>query len=520
MPFSHTFLLFFRVPLQINQKNLDSENARAAIAALIYVFRLLLLSYLHRNIPDLKFDNISVDTENFHVFTTINNHTAFSVLSMTQKLCKTIAENSYGLPNFVWNSSFGDLDIHEGKVNGKTVSLSMLKLLCKNLLKDIKSSMESFFEGFNHTNLMLQHFKESVQNSNPKYCFMADLASNSVLRKSNEIWLAKVAADVLMPDGSVKFIEAKRFIRKSAELLNLMLVYVHVTSGQPARATELATYIIKNTTSRERTVKQMSDSNVVLHQQYSKHSQITATNVNILRFLDPTFALLFNKYLAFIRPTLYFLIGKIPLSTAGQETPYDILKRSQAYSTYLWVSNGSSMDDYEIRRRFASIFGKYTQSDISFGEYRHAAIAFMNAHLKYKIIDHAEDFDEQAGHSTTTASKHYARTDFSFGGESQAQYEKQLMLCQKWWHLLGIVESTNQEQLTQLGSNPNNPITVSDSIQFLQQSSLLSKQVIGLAQCKYIFKPFKLYQDIKYINAYLINSEEYVIKSYNAGFCQ
>lgn len=95
--------------------------------------------------------------------------------------------------------------------------------------------------------------------------------------------------------------ELSLWAEKVAEFVNALLVLVHLTSGQPARATELREYMLTNSRSGLRNVFICQDTFMIV-QQYSKTSSLTGHDSAIARFLPKPVAKLLLNYLCLVKP--------------------------------------------------------------------------------------------------------------------------------------------------------------------------------------------------------------------------
>jgi len=482
---NYTFPAVFYVLLYCFKEssgNLESGSARRAIAGLFYIFRLVSLEYLS-NEEDFPKDN-DFDQSQFEEFLKLSRpHTPFAALAMTQKLCVTIAKQTSHIPNFFWDSNMGEIDNTSGRIGGQRVTLSMLRTGLGGLKKDIEREFVSILAGFTgHSVLQLRHFRENAQKTSSYYNFVLEpdnVMLRSVIQNFNNHMFPK-----LYPNGILDTVAAKSFLSKCNNLQKLFLVYIHMTSGQPARATELELYTIINTEHRGRTIKQMEDFNIVLHQSYGKVDQLKIADSNTLRFLDPSFGLLFNKYLALMRNIECSLIGKIQFSS--NETEEDVKKRIATYSTYLWVSRGSRLDSNELGRIFQNVLLDKFQFKVTIGQYRHVHIAFMNEHLKLKIDDFSEDFDEQAGHSSETADQHYARTNFHLDQETRNSYQIKLKTSFKWMKFLEVLPNMMPDAFHPTLEYNLAVTQISSEGEYLRATAGAVQQAVSLSHCKYI----------------------------------
>jgi len=476
---NHSFPAVFYILLSCFREtsgNLESLAARHAIAGVLYCYRLLMLELMAG--LDLN------EQRGYNEFFVLSRYTPFSALLMTQKLCAAIAKQTSHIPNFFWDCVLGQIDNTSGRIAGQRVTLSMLQTGLQSLRGGIEKEFASIIAGFkDHNKLQLHHFREDPRSSSENYNFKLD-SRNKLLVETINNFMGHIYPK-LFRNGSLIASAGKTFLSKCVNLRKLMLVYIHMTSGQPARATELEMYTIVNTRERGRTVKQMEDYNIILHQTYGKVDQIRTSDTSTLRFLDPQFGLLFNKYLALVRSVESLIIGMIKLR--DDEVDEDVQKRIVIYETYLWVSRGGRQDSNEIRRAFQNTFQKIFNINLSFSQYRHVHIAFMNEHLKCKIDDYSEDFDEQAGHSSEVADQYYARSNFTVDHESRKSYVIKLILSFKWMALLKILPGVipNSFQPT---SEYNYAVTqIASQTEYLRSTAGAVQQAVSLSHCKYYF---------------------------------
>lgn len=82
--------------------------------------------------------------------------------------------------------------------------------------------------------------------------------------------------------------EVRRYLSQHSALMEDILFLVHLTSGMPGRATELATYTIANGASAGRAVIK-SGKRICLSAQYSKTGNLGRSTEPVARYLDEDF---------------------------------------------------------------------------------------------------------------------------------------------------------------------------------------------------------------------------------------
>jgi hypothetical protein len=83
--------------------------------------------------------------------------------------------------------------------------------------------------------------------------------------------------------------------------MDSLMICMHLTYGQPARATELCSLLYKNHQNAPRHVYWTLQT-MMLVTQYHKSRSMTQMNKLIVRFFPGQLALLFKTYLAVVRP--------------------------------------------------------------------------------------------------------------------------------------------------------------------------------------------------------------------------
>lgn len=95
--------------------------------------------------------------------------------------------------------------------------------------------------------------------------------------------------------------DARNYIKKCSELLESLLCLCHLSSGQPARATELASMMLRNTATAVRSFY-IYQGKVLLMPSYNKTNSMLQSDRPIARFLPEDLGQLFVLYLSVVRP--------------------------------------------------------------------------------------------------------------------------------------------------------------------------------------------------------------------------
>jgi hypothetical protein len=254
--------------------------------------------------------------------------------------------------------------------------------------------------------------------------------------------------DAYYEPGRIRNAAASEYLRLANSLLEILFTLIHLTAGQPARATELVTTRIKNFGAERRSLfvtngtpftlffplspqiptqanKRIKQTNkqtnkilfflsstlggIMLDILYNKTQALTAFAPMIMRFLPAICSKLLFLYLTYIRPVEVFFIAAIADNQAQINA-----------SNYLLCSEGKRWTAEKAR----NVFCRVTGFGILWSEYRHVAIAFMR-HMN--VPSNLKDYlpvDEQSGHGQETAERVYGiatsdshtRTDLTMRG--------------------------------------------------------------------------------------------------------
>jgi hypothetical protein len=166
-------------------------------------------------------------------------------------------------------------------------------------------------------------------------------------------------------NGSIFFntIWAQDYLEKVNEVNRLLLVLVHILSGLPGRATELATLRLRQAPGSQRNVfvETCSEGAFLMFRGVWGKSNWTGKTPDLVRYLDEHTSNLTLRFIFFIRPFAH----AIAASSRSQ-------RYSGAYLDYLFVWEGRSMTATVIRRIFSDYLSKFNLV-LSFAEYRHIA---------------------------------------------------------------------------------------------------------------------------------------------------
>lgn len=224
--------------------------------------------------------------------------------------------------------------------------------------------------------------------------------------------------------------EAKKYLARVDAFLERLLLLVHLTSGQPARGTELVGLRYKNTMSSHLRDVFIEAGAVTMVTAYHKGYSITGSTKIIHRYLPREVGELMIYYLWLVRP-FWQRLEKLALYQTEEPSPYIWSKKQGTWDS----KRLGDVLDREFRARLG------TPANIAM--YRHAAIAISRKFLDCGGFKRDYDVDEkkadlQAAHSSWTASSIYARGIEEAAGHVQLRRAEFRKVSRQWHEFLGF----------------------------------------------------------------------------------
>jgi hypothetical protein len=152
----------------------------------------------------------------------------------------------------------------------------------------------------------------------------------------------------------------RKLVRLHDDFMEHLLILIHTSSGLPARASELASYTVKNGPSTRRTLMWFKKQ-IMFLPCYSKSDQLQRMPRNVGRCMDDAGSDLVLHLVLVIRPLLSFIASKID----KDRTIY-----KDAGDDYLFALSGMEMHAYQIRTSFARSWLHHNGSRLCFRDYR------------------------------------------------------------------------------------------------------------------------------------------------------
>jgi hypothetical protein len=143
---------------------------------------------------------------------------------------------------------------------------------------------------------MLEEIHDEFDNSTTGYSFLNNHKNQLVLKKSKEV-TKQMCARLSYNDHE----NTKSWLKKSSDLLEIILFLIHTSYGLPARGTELNTLLYKNEKGNHRNVF-VAKATVLIAIRYNKNSHVFGDQKAIYSFVPSSVGCCILKYLVLIRP--------------------------------------------------------------------------------------------------------------------------------------------------------------------------------------------------------------------------
>ncbi|OOO04500.1 hypothetical protein AFCA_000004 [Aspergillus flavus] len=245
-------------------------------------------------------------------------------------------------------------------------------------------------------------------------------------------WLREEFLDVRQSDSQVIWQKphVDHYLKQVEAFLQRLLLLIHITGGQPGRATELLSLRHSNTVhGRHRNIF-IEHGLVSTVTTYHKGYSISNTTKIIHRYLPKPVSELVVYYLWLILPFCQALQRQ-----AFQDTSIP--------SAFLWPSGEGCWDSSRLRMVLQREAKTHLQTKMNITSYRHAAIAISRVHLQcggFKRDYGADDttVDHQASHGSWVAGTVYARGLQEAPGHIEARRRQYRTISRKWHSFLGF----------------------------------------------------------------------------------
>ena len=375
--------------------------------------------------------------------------TPFASLSEIMRLAAAVAycEDHKIFADWIHDSNFQRMCLDDGRV----VSIDDFGRVYRQSLHAAQVALhQSVLHGLSaHSLPDLDTVLDKAGCTDVGYSFLQDLRNHGLHEKHTALLdhLARSPdAGLLFADATAATIANRsafnvpawtRWLDRVWQFVRLLIALVHLTSGQPARAPELASILVANMKRGARGVH-ATQGRIMLVTRYWKGRNVYGRDRPVARFLPNELSRLLLAYLVLVRPIELVALDVIskPCSIPAEEW-------------CLFMREGRCVKAREVRDTFMQAWKLYAGYELTFAEYRHVAYAFATRHIAEALsaCDQAGDAEEtgalaavnrQAGRSRTTGVSNYglmASNPRVLDHEARWLFRD---LSTKWHALLGI----------------------------------------------------------------------------------
>jgi hypothetical protein len=294
--------------------------------------------------------------------------------------------------------------------------------------------------------LRLYKLEDNHANNQSGWSFLKDVRNTEALHTSgsgagrwlmNRVirheWLSDEFLSLPKPDQikwRIKRVE--QYFQDVDLFLKRLLLLLHITSGQPARGTELLTLRYMNTSNGHHRSIFIENGLVGTVTSYHKGYNVTGTLKIIHRYL--------LKEVSELR--VYYLWLVLPF---WQKLEVLVYERREPLSPYLWPKKVGSWDSArlsQVLNREATLHLKIPNLNIP--TYRHIAIAISRQHLKCGGFKRDYEplgggiAEQQAAHEPLFAGAVYARGVEEAPGHVKAKRLQYRLVSREWHNFLGF----------------------------------------------------------------------------------
>lgn len=295
---------------------------------------------------------------------------------------------------------------------------------------------------------VLRRLKDNPSEKARSWSFLDDHRNREELPNGARWLLNRVLANDWLRDEFIKVKSNGRFdwlsrsvddyLARVDRLLERLLLLIHITSGQPARGTEIVSLRYHNTVHGHQRNIFLDEGMVSTVTSYHKGYSITGSTKIIHRYLPKEVGEVVVYYLWLIRP----FTEKLQLLALGEKT---------SPSPYLWAKGKTCWDSSRLTNVLKEEAKRYLKTELSIGIYRHVAIAISKEKLAgggfkrdYGLEENGAD--NQATHASWTAGTVYARGLEEAPGHVKARQAEYRAVSQEWHDFLGFPTYTSNRK--------------------------------------------------------------------------
>jgi len=289
-------------------------------------------------------------------------------------------------------------------------------------------------------NFRMNHLVDNAAESCIGWNFLQDTRNLEGELPNREDWLLeRVIGNDWLRDKFMAFGETGTVVwnqttvldyKKVDDFLKSLLLLVHLTSGQPARGTELLSLRHSNTMQGHQRNIFVDSGMISTVTSYHKGYAVSGSTKMIHRYVPNQVGELLISYLWLVLP-FWQKLDVLALRRTGSDSPF------------LWPKKQGPWASRTLARVIGEAFQDTLNLTINISSYRHLAIAISRRHLacsgfkrNYSVKD--TETDRQAAHSSLTAELVYARDLKEAAGHVDARKAAFQSVSLQWHSFLGL----------------------------------------------------------------------------------
>ncbi|KAK0370042.1 hypothetical protein CLIM01_12595 [Colletotrichum limetticola] len=362
-------------------------NYTANLSAFIYCARLIVIEVL---LPRTSHDYVGYPARPRHGQLEILNRVRRETMCLASQapLGEFLSLRAYGRTvspadgpsfRFSWSDDGQTISWDDGRL-----SLQQFRSLAHDMVQHTASAVDRLMYGW-HPVFDLSKTKDRMAYTHRGYSFVSEPANGlqeAYLDLSQRACLSTI--DGLLSEEGWLSRRVQRYIDDSEALLSALFALVHLTGGQAARGSELASVQYQNGTSTPRGVYVYSGA-LLLITRHHKTRHTTNNEFQVARFLPDVVGRLLYLYLVYIRPFTSMLTRACLCAPGTPGAP--ILFASPSRPDMPWSTDRLSKELLRATTQF-------TGQPINTRTYRQLSIAITERHVK-QIHSLSNQYDDR-----------------------------------------------------------------------------------------------------------------------------
>ncbi|KAF6805085.1 hypothetical protein CPLU01_16012 [Colletotrichum plurivorum] len=350
-------------------------NYTANLSAFIYCARLVVVEVL---LPQTSHDYVGYPARPRHGQLDILNRVRQETMCLASQapLGEFLSLRAYGRTvtpadgpsfRFNWSDDGQIISWDDGRL-----SLQQFRSLAHDMVRHTASAVDRLMYSW-YPVFDLSKTKDRMANTHPGYSFVSEPANGlqeAYLDLSQRACLSTI--DGLLSKEGWLLRRVQRYVDDSEALLSALFALIHLTGGQAARGSELASLTYQNGTSTPRGVYVCSGA-LVLITRHHKTRHTTNNEFQVARFLPNVVGKLLYLYLVYIRPFTSML-------NRACLCPPDTLGSSFLFTSRLRPDTPWSTD--KLSKELLRATTQFIGQPINTRTYRQLSIAITERHVK------------------------------------------------------------------------------------------------------------------------------------------